>query len=366
MTSVFRRAGWVPAALLPVLVVFAVCSVNALAWVGRPFSGFLFLESGVIVSIGRSDWIPPRRRSAQWTRVLAMDGRPVARGHEIHDYVKAVGVGKPITYTFRGGAEIFRLALSVRPFVARDFIELFAPLLAVGLLIALVGAFVTVYRPEAPEVRGLFVVCLGVGLNLITAPDEYFPYWFTPVYFLSLCSIPPSIIYVALHYPRRRELLRRGAVVQAALYLPFLGLGLALLALRSEPALFLPLLYAVYFLMANALVLYVGGVVLAVIEGVRPLQPLVLALAAVFGTGALVMTTLVTYPLLQQPLSPAWLVVPLLLIPVLTGIAFVRFPNLGPPGGEDGPDPAASVSPPGVGAAGPPSPPSAPRSPERW
>src|SRR2546425_772110 len=84
---------------------------NAITWINRPFPGFLVLENGIVVSIGRSDWIPPERRRAQWTRVIAVDGHPVSGGREINAYVSAADVGRPITYTFRGGSDIFRLAL---------------------------------------------------------------------------------------------------------------------------------------------------------------------------------------------------------------------------------------------------------------
>src|SRR5947208_1711570 len=98
---------WLAAVLAPVLVVFAVCTVNGLRWIGQPFSGFLFLENGIAVSIGRTEWSQTRYRNVPFARVLAVDGRPVSGGRDIHAYVAAVGVGKSITYTFRKGADIF-------------------------------------------------------------------------------------------------------------------------------------------------------------------------------------------------------------------------------------------------------------------
>src|SRR5438477_9260881 len=102
---------WLAAVLAPVLVIFAVCTLNGLRWIGQPFSGFLFLENGIAVSIGRAEWSQTRYRNVPFARVLAVDGRPVSGGRDIHAYVAAVGVGKPITYTFRKGADIFRLAI---------------------------------------------------------------------------------------------------------------------------------------------------------------------------------------------------------------------------------------------------------------
>src|SRR6185295_9525648 len=67
---------WIWATLAAVLAVYVPCLVNALAWVDRPFSGFLFLENGIVVSIGRMEWAQSQRRRTGWTRVLAIDDQP--------------------------------------------------------------------------------------------------------------------------------------------------------------------------------------------------------------------------------------------------------------------------------------------------
>lgn len=320
-----RREPWLAVTVLVALAIFGLCLANALAWINRPFPGFLVLENGIVVSIGRSDWIPPERRRAQWTRVIAVDGHPVSGGREINAYVSAADVGRPITYTFRGGSDIFRLALEVRAFRMADFLDLFAPLLGVGLVMVCGGAVTLVRRPGAPEARALFAMCLSLGLALITGPDQYSPYTFSPLFFLSLSALPPSITLFALTYPSSSGLLRHGALPYAALYLPCAGLGTALSSLSSQTSLFLPLLYTVYFFTANAVLLGVGSVVLALINGVRPAAPLLLVLGAALGS-CLPIAILVTYPLLQRPISPVMLVCPLLFIPALIGTALVRFP----------------------------------------
>src|SRR5207249_9760841 len=181
-------------------------------------------------------------------------------------------------------------------------------------------------RPQAPEARALFLVCLGIGLTMITAPDEWAPYWFTSVYFLAECAVPPAFVHLALAYPQPSTLVRRGPWVYAALYLPFVGLAAALLAASPEPSLFLPLLYSMYFLIANAAILCLGALVIGLLDGVRPRQGLLLSLAAMLGSCVIAGAVLSTYPVLQRPLSPGWFLGPLLLFPLLEGFAFVRFP----------------------------------------
>ncbi|HYR96609.1 MAG TPA: hypothetical protein VEM57_07715 [Candidatus Binatus sp.] len=325
------RAWWVPVALVPVLGLFAVCLANALAWVDRPFPGFLILENGIIVSIGRAEWANARYRSLPFARVLAVDGHPVAGGREVQAYVSGARIGKRITYTFRRGTDIFRLALRVRALGWDDFLELFAPFLGVGLLMVLVSATVVALRPDAGETRALFAVCLAIGLILITAPDAYSPYWFTPVAFLSMCAVPPAALQLALAYPQPRALLARRPMLYGLAYLPFVGLAIALLWSMPEPTLFLPLLYLVYVFMANGVLLNVGALIFGLIDGVQPRRPVVLALAGVLGSSLIAASIVATYPLLQRPISPVWTFGPLLLLPVLEGLAFVRFPTPAPP-----------------------------------
>src|SRR5207244_677332 len=147
------------------------------------------------------------------------------------------------------------------------------------------------------------------------------------------CASPPASLQMALTYPQRRAVLGRRPLAYVALYLPFLGLGGGLLSSMPDPSLFLPLLYTVYLFTANAALLYVGGLVLGLIDGLRPREPIVLSLAAVLGSGGIGLAILVTYPLLQRPISPAVLVGPLLLLPLPACVALLRCspPARGPP-----------------------------------
>lgn len=317
---------WLPLTLLCVLAVFAVCLVNALTWLDRPFPGFLVLENGIVVSIGRAEWAHARYRSLPFARVLAVDGHPVTGGREVHAYVSAAGRGKRIAYTFRQGRDIFRLALRTRPFERADFTELFAAMLGVGLLMVMVSAWVVARRP-APETRALFFVCLAIGLVLITGPDAYGPYWFPTIAFTATCALPPAAFHLALTYPQRRSPTRRRPILYGLLYLPFAALALGLRSSLHEPSLFLPLLYCVYFMMANGVLMCVGSLVFGLIDGVRPREPVIIALAAVLGSSLIAAAVVATYPLLQQPISPAFAFGPLLLLPVLFGLAFLRFPT---------------------------------------
>src|SRR6185295_12160840 len=96
-------------------------------------------------------------------------------------------------------------------------------------------------------------------------PDEYGPYWFPDLFFLSLGAIPPACIHNSLIHLRARSVFRRG-IAHVVLYGPFLGFGAWLRVMMFEPSEFLPLLFTAYHLVANAGLMYLGGLVFGLTE----------------------------------------------------------------------------------------------------
>ncbi len=304
------------------VAVLIVATLDAVAWVGRPFAGFLFSDSAIVFSIGRDEWRLASLKRAEWAHVTAIDGAVTTRGADIHAAVATAAEGRPITYSFRRGNEDFRLAVPVRVFGWDDFAEVFLPLLGVGTWIMIVAAGLVMLRPDLPEVRGLFVMCVPLALLLITGPDAYGPYRFVWVAWNALALLPPAILYLAVSYLWRDS--RAARRIVTVLFGVFGALGVILTLLRWEPSVFVPLLYFVYCALANAILLYAGSLVSALVTGQRFRPQVAAMLAAILGSGATAIAVLVTYPLHTEPISAPWFIVPLGLWPVLHGLAFVR------------------------------------------
>jgi hypothetical protein len=84
----------------------------------------------------------------------------------------------------------------------------------------------------------------------------------------------------------------------------------------------------VYFALANAMLLYVGSLVSVLVNGERPRPQVVLALAAILAAVVAAVGVIVTYPLRTEPVSAPWLILPLALWPLLSGLAFARSPDV--------------------------------------
>ncbi|HEY0303198.1 MAG TPA: hypothetical protein VGC36_17760, partial [Rhizomicrobium sp.] len=241
---------------------------------------------------------------------------------DVHAMIAAAADGRELTYTLRQGADVFRLALPVRPFSAGDFIAVFAPMLGVGLWTLLVGAAVLILRPDLAAVRALFVTCALLALVLLTGPDQYGPYRFTSVIFLALAVLPAALLHLTATFAWHPVRWVRRVVV--GLYAGCAVLGAVLLACRADPAVFLPLLYLVYCVLANAILLYLGSLVAALSSRRGSRRQLGLGLAAIAASSAPAVAILVTYPLRSEAVSATWLIAPLALWPLLTGIALLR------------------------------------------
>jgi len=319
------RPWWLAGSIVVLLAVIAVCARDALAWVGRPFAGLLFADNLIVVSIGSASWRDPQLRRTEWSRIIALDGSPVHSAVAALRAIAARHPGEEVTYTLRRDDESFRVAIPVRTFTWTDFRDVFAPMLAVGGFVALCGGALLWRRPELPQVRALYALCASLGVVLVTGPDQYGPYRFTPLYLIAVALVPPAILHLAAAYPWRPGRWAWRAVVGA--YALFGLAGILLVAWRSEPQRFLLLLYVVYLSLANAVLLYAGSLVGALATGRRPRAELAVALAAVLGSSLIGALVLIVYPLMTEPIAPAWLVLPLLLMPVLSGVAFVGLPD---------------------------------------
>jgi len=333
-----RRFATIAALVLAaVAVATGVCLVNGALRIGTAFPGFLVAENRIVFSIARPGWSIERVPRAFFSQVIAVDGRPITRAAEIQAAVARLPEGTSVEYRFRQGASIFAAPLAVQRFSAGDFLAVYGTYAGVGLAFALTG-FVVAWRSRRARhlshaTVAFFVLCQCVGAALGTAGDVYGPYWFVPLYFAAQCATFAALIHLAASYPQALGIASRWRT-GAILLLYALGLLLAtgLVAAGDDVALFVPLLYVVYLLLANGIFLYLAALATgfsgdappALRRGVRR------ALAGVLAVVLLPAMIFLVYPILERSISPLLLVGPLLLFPLLTASALPRDGTLEP------------------------------------
>ncbi len=319
-----RRVGI--SAALATVALGVVCLSNGLRRVSRPFPGFLVAQNRIVVSVARSNWPLARTARVAFSEIVAVNGRSVSDPREIDALLAAVPAGGAVAYRFRKGASVFTENMPVGRFTFADWLAIYASYCAVG-LVFVGGGLWAFLRLRGPAALAFFVLCLAIGTVLCTGGDVYGPYWFTRVYFLAHALTPAALLHLAASYPEAvGGSSRWRRVILVGLYGGCTAIGGLLNVFLHEPWLFLPLVYTVYLLLANALLLYTArlaanywGIADAAVR-----KGLACALVGVLGSGTLAGTIFVVYPALEWAISPLVLVVPLALFPLLTAAALAR------------------------------------------
>jgi two-component system, NarL family, sensor histidine kinase UhpB len=317
-----------------VLSVGVLCLINGARRVGRSFPGFLIAENRIVLSIGRPGWSVEKAERVQFAKVIAVDGQPISDAVAIERRVSGLPPGTPVTYRFRKQADVFTATVDVQRFELSDFLTLYGVCFGAGLCFALTGLWSAVRYPRTlPATSSFFVLCETAAIALLTGGDVSGPYWFTRLYFAAQCIVPAAILHFASSYPEPIGAASRWRPVALnLLYVSALGLAVYLNWVADDPSLFLPLIYTLYLLLANALLLYLGHLIIVWWSTVdRDVQRSIrYALAALLASATAPGIIFVIYPALKQPISPNILVGPLATFAPLTALALRHAPAAGP------------------------------------
>jgi signal transduction histidine kinase len=311
-----------------VLAIGTSCLLSGAARIGRPFPGFLVLENRIVLSIARPEWSLDKAARILFAEVIAINDRPVGTGSEVHDHALSLAPGTATAYRFRRGADFFREVIPVKRFALADYLALHATYFAVGLCFALAGLWGIWGRPAlSPAPIAFFAFCQACALVLLTGADLYGPYWFTPLYYCAFSVAPAALLHFASSFPEPiGQQSRTRAVLITLLYGAGLLVASGFLAMADDAALFLPVLYTVYLLLANALLLYLARLLTswwsAPDAALR--REILRALLALLLSGMVAGVIFVTYPARTAPISPLLLVAPMAIFPLGTAAAVIR------------------------------------------
>jgi two-component system sensor histidine kinase UhpB len=320
---------------LIVLSIGVVCLINGGRRVGVPFPGFLVAENHIVVSIGRRGWSLEKADRSLFAKIIAIEGRPIVSSTDVDAFVAQRPVGTPVAYRFRKEAEVFASVIEVQLFGLADFLALYATYFVTGACFVLIGWWVFRRVPAAPPALPFFTLCQLAGLAILTGGDVYGPYWFTSLYFTAYCLFPAAVFHFASSFPEPIDapvLWRR--LILTMLYAGALAAALVLNRVADEPSLFLPLIYTVYLVMANALLLYCGRLAITLWSSTdeRTRHGLWRAVAGIVGSATVPGIIFVIYPVLKEPISPVVLVAPMGIFPVLTASALRAIGDRAPGG----------------------------------
>jgi len=323
-----------------VLGIGVICFGNGAQRVGHMFPGFLTAKNRIVLSLDPALFRAEKAGRILFSQVIAIEGHPIETAAEIDAHVAGLPVGTPVTYRFRKQADVFTATVEVQRFQLSDFFILYLTYFLAGCCFVFAGWRVLRRAPRSsPTALGFFVACQTSAVALLTAGDAYGPYLYTPLYLTAHCLVPTALLHFASTYPEPVAASRWRRAALGLLYLGSAALAVTLNLVADDASLFLPLSYTVDLMLANALLLYLGR--LAIARGSSRdavlRQSIRRALAAFVLSAIAPAISLASDSLLQQPLSPVFIVLPLAICPLLTASALriIRWTA------EEAPEPSA-------------------------
>jgi signal transduction histidine kinase len=279
MTARWREKSLAAATLLAIVWV-ALLVYHSLAWIDRPFPGFLLLANRVVPSVALPEWTAaPALFQSQ---VIAVDGAPVERATDVYARVAEQPVGTIIDYAFRGrDGSLHKARVPSRQFSRADYVFFFGSFLLSGGAFLGAGLLVAWTRRGNPAATALLCTGASIGLFALTALDLYGPYWFFRLHIIGEILVGPAFLHLALVFPTDRLGKRRHLVI-ASIYL-----SVAPLAVLYESVLWSPRLYSLVHLAATALQAVGGIAIIAAVlfDLVTTRSPLVRRRLAIVGLG---------------------------------------------------------------------------------
>ena len=205
-----RRDPLLLAAGLIFAAVTAIAVTSSLAWIGRPFPGFLLLDNRVVASAGLAHWSATRGGEIYQHEVTDLDGAPLRDARDLQATVQARPPGTPLRYRFVRGDQEFERSIPSRVFGGADYALLFGALLVNALAFAGVALLIRFLRGGDRLATGSVPILYIAGTWAVTALDLYGPYHLFRVHALCETLLFAGTLHMALVFPHPTRLVRRG------------------------------------------------------------------------------------------------------------------------------------------------------------
>ncbi len=229
----FVVRGWILATMLLTLVAVLEFPVVARA----TFPGFA-VETGLLVSaMVEPSWPGILKGIEPYDAVLALDGTPVRRGRDVHQYVHRLAVGTPVTYTLRRGERTFEVTVPVSTLGWTALLKQYGPAFVVGVLFFLVGGVAGWKRPRERAVQALVAFTSSMGLLLVSGVDLDLVDRVSWLFPLGVSMVGAAELHLGLVFSDIGGAARKRPWLSWLPYVPALGLFAAWQVLGADPGL---------------------------------------------------------------------------------------------------------------------------------
>jgi signal transduction histidine kinase len=178
-------------------------TTDSLAWVDRPFPGFLVLDNRVIASIGLRHWSgdqvdPPLYQS----QVVSVDGEPITTADQIYARVYARPPGTPIRYGLERDDWRRDVTIASQTFTARDWLLIYGAYLLNALVYLVSGLVAWVLQPRSPLARAFLAFGGSFAAFFLTAMALYDPRELTHLHTVTEAVTPAAALQLFMLFPQ--------------------------------------------------------------------------------------------------------------------------------------------------------------------
>ncbi|MBM4300466.1 MAG: hypothetical protein FJ121_02895 [Deltaproteobacteria bacterium] len=214
-----------------VLIFLAIglrCFIQALAWIDKPFSGFLVNERLIVTGISQPHWTGSKAGLRYPDKIVQANNQEIATSLALEKVVEQTPVGDPIAYQVNRRGQVFAVILPTMPFDIYDFFNIFGLYFITGVIYGLCGFLVFVMKPDTEVSWAFLLACYFVGLHYLLNFDVIATHGgCIRIYLLASALFPAATIHLSLVFPEPRKTFQRYP------YLKILPYGLAALLIIS-------------------------------------------------------------------------------------------------------------------------------------
>lgn len=223
--------------ILSVLVIGAICTLNAIQWVDKPFAGFLLNERMVIGNVGRYHWTGTQAGLKYPDKILQVNAKTVASMKDLSRVIHSLPVGQPVAYTVERYEQVRVVTVPTMRFTWADLVVTFAITLLIGLAYLFLGSLVFVLKPDTTISWTFLGVCFFLSVYTIVSFDTQSTHWgFIRLYIAVLTFFPAALIHLSLIFPEPKKIVERHPHLPVALYAGSALLVIPFQALYPDPS----------------------------------------------------------------------------------------------------------------------------------
>jgi len=201
-----------------VLIIGGVLLINSIAWIDKPFAGFLFNARMVVENNRQSHWTGASLQFPD--KILAANGKTLASPEDLFDIIQNISLGDTVRYTVEKKEKTIEINIPTMRFTLNDFVLIFGIPFVSGLIYASIGALVFVMKPDTVVSWGFLLACWFLSLYVMISFDLVSGYSsLIRVYFFVNTFFPAAFLHLSLVFPQKAKLIERRPAV---LWLPYI------------------------------------------------------------------------------------------------------------------------------------------------